>query len=224
MSNETKTELLICGDSLLKGTMFNQETGNFESHNFLDSIPGSVNLSKFGCTVTKGADYIKKIISKYPDCRYVLMDFGGNDSDYIWNEISSDPQACHSPRTTVEVFTSTYVELIHFLKEKGITPVLTTLCPIYNVKYFDYFCKSMDCDPVNVMLWLKDIKRLGENQNRYSEIVKQIAEQEQVPLIDIRKAFTNFPDYTKLLCDDGIHPNQQGQTVLLNCIKSFFLK
>lgn len=72
------------------------------------------------------------------------------------------------------------------------------------------------------MIWLKDISRLGDNQQRYSEIVKQIAEQEGVPLIDLRKAFMAFPDYTKLLCDDGIHPNKDGQMVILNSIVEFF--
>lgn len=215
-------KIKIIGDSVLKGTLYNSETDGFTFHNYLEAIPDSENLSKFGCTVTKGADYIYKVLEKDSSCEYLLMNFGGNDSDYPWKEISDAPLEKHSPKTPVEIFVSTYVELLKRIKSYGIKPVITTLTPIYNIGYFNYLCKTFKCDPVQIMIWLKDISRLGDNQQRYSEIVKQIAEQEGVPLIDLRKAFMAFPDYTKLLCDDGIHPNKDGQMVILNSIIEFF--
>lgn len=215
-------EIKIIGDSILKGTIYNPETDGFDFHNYLEVIPDSENLSKFGCTVTKGACFIKRTLDKDSNCKYILMNFGGNDSDYNWKEISDNPLEMHSPKTPVEVFVSTYVDLIKHIKELGITPVITTLCPIYNRDYFDYLIRTYNCDPVQVMIWLKDIERLGDNQARYSEIVKQISEQENVPLIDLRGSFLKFPDYTKLLCKDGIHPNKDGQQVILNCVKAFF--
>lgn len=215
-------DIKIIGDSILKGTLYNSETNSFDFHNYLQSIPSSENLSKFGCTVTKGSDYINRVLEKDSNCKYILMDFGGNDSDYNWKEISDDPLGKHSPKTPIEVFTSTYVSLIRHIKELGITPVITTLCPICSRKYYAYLLKAYDCSSARVMTWLKDISRLGETQERYSEIVKQIAEQEQVSLIDLRKPFLEVPDFCTLLCADGIHPNEEGQKIILDCLSNFF--
>lgn len=214
-------DIKIIGDSVLKGTIFDSETGNFHFHNYLETIPNSENLSKFGCTVTKGADYIKRLLAKDNSCKKIIMNFGGNDSDYIWKEISDNPYNVHGPKTPVEVFVSTYVDLIRHIKSLGITPIVTTLTPIDGRAYFDYFCNYLDCIPEQVMIWLKDINRLGDNQQRYSEIVKQIAEQENIPLVDLRKAFLESSDYKVLLCNDGIHPNEKGQSIILEQLMRF---
>lgn len=211
----------IIGDSILKGTNFNEETKSYSFENYFKDIPECENLSKFGCTVTKGAKCIRNMLEKNSDCKFIFMNFGGNDSDYNWKEISDFPNRKHSPKTTVEVFTSEYVSLVQLIKSKNITPVLMTLCPINEKAYFDHFCKSLECNPESVMVWLKDINRLGENLSRYSEIVLQIADQEQIPVIDIRKTIEKSGDLTRLLYADGIHPNKIGQELYLESVKNF---
>ncbi len=215
----------IIGDSILKGTLYDEKTGRYIFDNYLREIENSENLSKFGLTVTKGSVYIKKILEKEPVPEYLLMDFGGNDSDYFWEEINASPESEHYNKTPSDSFTKEYVSLINYIRGKGIKPVITTLCIMDGPAYFNRFCSSLRCDRENIMKWLKNINRIEETQNSYSEKVKSIAQSENIPLIDIRSAMLSVCGENKasLLCPDGIHANKAGQEIILSCIKNFFM-
>ncbi len=230
----------IFGDSILKGTLYNPTSGRYEFDNYLRTLPDSENLSKFGLTITKGSDYVRRSLDKDSECEYVLLDLGGNDADFYWREISDAPEERHLPKTPIEIFATTYVDLIKYIRSKKITPVVTTLALLDSDFYFEYFCRVQGCVPENVMQWLGYKNHIAEFQNRYSEVVKQIADQEKIPLIDIRAALlessgcSSFEDtlndrrgcerkITDLLCEDGIHVNKNGQDVISSCIKSFFM-
>ena len=88
--------ICILGDSITKGVMFDSQRNRYTiakenlGKQITQVIGNSVtNLSKFGCTVTDGLARFEKQKDALQDCRTVLMNFGGNDSDFLWQEISA---------------------------------------------------------------------------------------------------------------------------------------
>ena len=41
-------------------------------------------------------------------------------------------------------------------------------------------------------------------------------------LVDVRSAFLSSWDFTQLMCADGIHPNAEGQKVILDEFRKVF--
>lgn len=129
--------ICILGDSIAKGVVFDAQRNRYTIANnnlgkqLAEMYDCSVtNLSKFGCTVTDGLARFEKQKDALQDCRTVLMNFGGNDSDFLWQEISAAPDELHKPKTPIDIFEQTYLNLIERVRKCGFTPVLLNLPPI----------------------------------------------------------------------------------------------
>jgi len=158
----------IYGDSILKGIQINPVNKKYYVNNNIDveklSEKYSIeikNYSRFGCTVTKGRNILKKSLEN-AGCDAIVMDYGGNDCDYNWKEISEIPEGNYSPNTPIELFMETYYDIIDTLKKKGILPILTTLPPLEPQSFFNWFCR--DLNKKNIMLWLGEIKNIYYHQ------------------------------------------------------------
>ena len=66
-----------------------------------------------------------------------------------------------------------------------------------------------------------DCGRLESWQKSYSDAVRGISCNREVPLIDVRSAFEDHPRPESLMCADGIHPNGRGQRVIRECFEAF---
>ena len=90
-------KLMIFGDSVLKGVTFSEEKKRYilceHTYESILAEKGIVteNLCKMGATVNKINDIINKKIDTIDKNTAVLLGFGGNDSDYDWNEVSLSP-------------------------------------------------------------------------------------------------------------------------------------
>ena len=129
--------ICILGDSIAKGVVFDAQRNRYTiakenlGNQLSQALDCSVtNLSKFGCTVTDGLARFEKQKDALQDCRTVLMNFGGNDSDFLWQEISAAPDELHKPKTPIDIFEQTYLNLIERVRKCGFTPVLLNLPPI----------------------------------------------------------------------------------------------
>lgn len=216
----------LFGDSILKGIQINPINNKYYVNNQIDlemlSKKYSLeikNYSSFGCTVSKGSNLLEKRFEKNLSCDAIIMDFGGNDCDYNWSEISKDPFGVHSPNTPLEVFEEIYIDIIDRLMKKGIMPILTTLPPLEPQRFFEWFCK--DLNKKNILMWLGEIKNIYTHQENYSKVVEKIAKIKKVPLIDLRTAFIKAGNVKELLCEDGTHPNSLGQKVISNSFNEF---
>lgn len=69
-------------------------------------------------------------------CDLLLLEYGGNDSDYDWPQIAAAPKEEHFPKTMLSVFERAYGELISLGRSLGMQPVIMTLPPIDAQKYF----------------------------------------------------------------------------------------
>lgn len=225
MNSQKQVE--IFGDSLLKGIQINPQSLRYYINNNIDvekiektHYLSVKNFAKFGCTVTKGLALIeKRLRGNEPFCDAVLMDFGGNDCDYNWCAVAESPDYNHLPNTPLEVFVETYHKIIVLLKENGIRPILTTLPPLDAQKFFHWFCN--DLNKANVLKWLGDVHLIYRWQENYSRAVEKIAAETNTLLVDLRGAFLNHRNLNLLLCEDGTHPNTEGQKIITQAFMEF---
>lgn len=216
----------ILGDSILKGIQVNPLNNRYYTKNDIDFATLSStyslevkNESRFGCTVLKGARIIHDKLTKGFSCDALVMDFGGNDCDYFWEEISENPSLTHEPHTPLDLFTKEYTQLIQLLKEKNILPIITTLPPLDSQRFFQWWCKDLNKE--NVLKWLGSIEHIYKHQESYSNRIKEIAQREQIPFVDLRSAFLENKNPSSLICEDGTHPNSQGQQCITNAFDRF---
>lgn len=215
----------IFGDSVSKGVVFDSVLKKYIllRDSFVNRIMGSFpvrirNYSSFGCTVTRGMDLLCKHKGELPGYDYTVLEFGGNDCDYDWAEVASSPEKNHQPKTPVHQFEQKYEELIEQVNQSGSHPVLLTLPPIDAKRYFEWISKGLDASAI--LKFLGDIGHIYRWHERYNLAVCRIAKECCVPLIDISSAFLEKHDYQSLLCEDGIHPNENGHRIISGVISS----
>lgn len=212
--------ICVLGDSIAKGVVFDSQRNRYAIAKdcFAAQIgkklgAAVINQSKFGCTVTEGQHRFEKEREKLECCNTVYMNFGGNDSDFLWQEIAAVPDEEHEPKTGIAEFEQTYLSLIEEIKEAGITPVLLDLPPVDHVKYFSWISRNLNSE--NILKWLGGTSEfIYRWHEQYSIAVQRIAQAANVKLIDIRSAFLRMRDYSCFLCDDGIHPNEAGHRLI----------
>lgn len=145
--------------------------------------------------------------------RFAFLEFGGNDCDFRWDQISANPRAEHLPATTPERFFAMYGEVINKLKSKGIQPVLMTLPPLDAERYFNWFTRT-GLNKRAILDWLGDVQFIYRWHESYSSAIWEIGEAFGAPVADIRKIFLEQRNYSRFLCKDGIHPNAEGHQLI----------
>ena len=216
----------IFGDSILKGIQVNPRNKRYYVNNNIDvdmiqerfSL-NIINRSKFGCTVTKGKVILDKFLNQKQNCAAILMDFGGNDCDFDWKSISNNPDADHEPNTPINSFVKIYTSIVDKIRDKCIRPVMTNLPPLEPQRYFD--CLSKGLNKCNVLRWLEGISTIYRYQELYSRAVEDIARNTGALLIDLRGAFLKERHLGRFLCEDGIHPNTEGQRLITQEFEKF---
>jgi lysophospholipase L1-like esterase len=209
----------VFGDSILKGIQVNPLNKHYHVNNNIDVNMLSerfslkiVNRSKFGYTVTKGKAMLDKFLGETPDCTAILMDYGGNDCDFDWTSISKSPETEHEPNTPINEFVKVYTDIIHRIIENGIRPVIANLPPLEPKRYFNWFSKGL-CRG-NILRWLGDVNAIYRFQELYSHTIEEIARNTSALLLDLRYAFLKERYIGRFICEDGIHPNTEGQRLI----------
>lgn len=223
--NATIKRIGVFGDSILKGIQINPANSRYCVDNHIDIGAISAkhdlqieNHSKFGLTIGKAQTILTRHLVGTP-CDTIVMDYGGNDCDFNWKAVSERPDDEHQPNTPLEVFVEKYHEIIRVLRERGIQPILTTLPPLDSRRFFDWFCKGLNKE--NILKWLGGVESIYRYQENYSRTVEQIAREEGVPIVDLRGAFLRHRKIDHLLCEDGTHPNTEGQRVITHAFLEF---
>ncbi len=223
-------KIIVSGDSISKGVIYDEIKMKYTilEENYVDLLRNKLdgiiyNTSRFGSTIIKGIQKLKTNIFKdKPDV--VLIEYGGNDCDFNWDEIAKNPEADHIPKTDFETFENTLLETINLVKENRGIPVLMNLPPLNADKYLDWISKNSPAAKTNILKWLGSVTKIYWWQERYNSVIVKIAEETKTLWIDIRGAFLHYPDFTKLLCIDGIHPNKDGHIVIADKITDFIKK
>jgi len=218
--------ICVFGDSIIKGVIFDAIRGRyiFLKNSFANLFGRNTgirvdNYAKFGCTITTGEKIIDRHAANLACYKFTALEFGGNDCDFDWKAISERPDDIHIPNTPIEKFEALYSKVIDKVAQMGSKPVLFSLPPLHAQKYFDFLSKGLNKE--NILHWLGDVERIYRWHEMYNLAVVKLAAAKNAPLIDIRRAFLETKNYEKLLCDDGIHPNEKGHALISDVLKSY---
>lgn len=216
--------LRVFGDSILKGVEYDDAQDRYLSlpSEYLEQWEMSHHISVrnnaiFGCTVTKGMQLLRRAIAKNLACDAALLEFGGNDCDFHWDHIASDPHGEHESLTPLDLFGENLHDMIGLLREQRVTPLLMTLPPIDSSRYLAHICRN-GLDRGAILRWLGSVENIGRRQELYSLRIATIAVETGVPLIDVRSGFLSRRDCADLLCADGIHPTREGNRLIWSLI------
>ncbi len=227
INTKDSINILVSGDSISKGVIYDESKNKYLvlPENYVNTISakleGSIkNISRFGSTITRGFNKLEKYIRKEtPDI--VVIEYGGNDCAFNWDEVADSPDANHLPQTDIRIFETSLRETIELLKNIKITPVLLTLPPLNAEKYFEWVSQKNPLTQSNILKFLGSVPEIYSWQERYSSVIIKVAEETHTKFIDIRSAFLQYPDFTKLLCKDGMHPNREGHKVIADKIMNY---
>jgi acyl-CoA thioesterase-1 len=210
----------IWGDSLLQGVVLDETQGRYSiiEDNCAVTLAKKIgitinNNSRFGCTAPKGMKALHRALESDVEFSAAIIEFGGNDCDFKWEEVAAAPESEHTPRTTLADFTTCYTDMIAALKAKDIAPVLVSLPPLDAERYFDWITRG-GLSRENILRWLGDVQHIYRWHERYSNAVSAMARKFSCHFIDVRDAFLSVRDYQKYLCLDGIHPNREGHKLM----------
>lgn len=213
--------VIILGDSLLQPILIDNTnkyavSSAVDWHYIEQKLNIKIkNLSKMGATIKHGYLYLIDYLKANNGIHAAIIEYGGNDCDYNWPKVSIDNKVQHLPRTNVKEFENTLNIMIDILEEKGIKTILTTLPPISSPKYYDWITKK-GLNKENIMLHLGDIEAISRHQEYYSNIIEKTANIRGVDLVDLRRDFLLRKDYINLMCEDGVHPNIEGEQIIVN--------
>ena len=156
------SEIYAFGDSVLKGIVLENEKYKVCKNRFSNICEDVLNVvienkAKFGSTISIGEKSFEKNLSMLdnPDVEYVVLEFGGNDCDFKWKEISDNPNIEHSPNIEVNEFVKMYTEIIQVIKSKNKKPVLLSLPPIDAQRYINKL--SINLNKENILKWMNNI-------------------------------------------------------------------
>lgn len=218
---------IVSGDSISKGVVYDETLHKYVvlAENYVSLLQTRLrgivrNTARFGNTLVKGVGRLKNdLLAAKPDV--VLIEYGGNDCDFDWPAIADAPEAIHQPKTDYGLFQAKLREIIAYLKSRGIVPVLLTLPPLNAERYLKWISGNDPAVETRILRWLVSATRIYWWQERYNAAILEAAEETDTRWIDIRGAFLRDPDFSRLLCLDGIHPNQEGHRVIAEKILDF---
>lgn len=224
---EQVKKAVVYGDSLMKGTIMDM---SYRYHAVMDErlkrfesrFPVRVtNKSRFGSTVERGYQTVEKDLSDGLSCDLAVIEFGGNDCNFKWNEVAAAPDREHAPMTERRRFEAVLRQMIAGLRARKITPVLMTLPPIDAELYLSFLKRSgLDCD--NILKWLGDVQMIYRFHEGYSNAVKQIGGETGCPVVDVRAYFLDKLRYRELISVDGLHPSEKGYALVEQAFTDFW--
>lgn len=214
MENDKK--LIIFGDSVLKGIMYDRDENRYRlvTKQLKEEYENDVEIVRcchMGSTIEDGLEAIERFYSKN-EADEVLLEFGGNDSNHNWKEVSENPDGSFYPTISLEDFENKYQMAIDKCRSHGSKVRLATLIPIDAHKFLEFVSKGLSKE--NILKWLGDESMLYRWHEGYNRIVESLAVKNNLELIDLRKSFLLSHDFKQLLCDDGIHPTITGHKLI----------
>ena len=221
-------KLKILGDSILKGVVYSPEGKHYSlcrenrAETLTDSELTVENYSKMGATVLDGVRTLELAADGADENTTVIIEFGGNDCDHDWQDVSDHPDRDHFPKVDSKQFSEYLKRCIEKVKKIGARAVVAISPPIVAEKYFSFISKGRSKE--NLLKWLNCKDSLYRWQEYYTIIAAKTALSEGVETIDLRTPFLLRQDYGKYFCDDGIHPNPAGHKLITEQIRAFFKK
>lgn len=224
----------VCGfgDSVMKGIVIDKENSFQGSIKYKISDLGFAarcrrtlgieveNFARFGSTVAQAMKFVDRYCERIKKSDFVLFEYGGNDCNYNWEAISNAPDELHLPAVPIDDFVEYYSNVIDKVRSWGARPVLLSLPILDPEKFFRHLSKGLNAD--NILKWLNgSIMNLDRWHERYNMEIFRLGTLKSVPVIDITSVFLERRNHFDYLCEDGIHPNDEGHALIENAIMEY---
>lgn len=216
-------KIFVFGDSILKGVVF--ENGNYKKCNNdicsqISALLGYKieNHSVFGQTLSRldTKPTLNELLKNNNDC-YFVLELGGNDADFCWDDVCKNPTAPQTEKTPQHEYANMLTQTINKIKSSGNTPLLCNLPPVSATRYYQFLCNKYDGNKI-LQFFNGDITNISRHQEFYNNLLEKVGQKTKTPVLDLRNELLVKIDYEKYLCADGIHPNEQGYKLLANSI------
>lgn len=219
-------KIKIYGDSILKGVMFNEELNRYKLFGYrFDELNDNgievENNCKMGATIEQGFEIMRDTLTDCDEDTVVLLEYGGNDCNFNWSEVSNNPDGDFLPNTPAEKFMSVYYKMIEFARSKGAKVALCNLVPIEANKFMNWVSRGLSYD--NILKWLGDVNRISRWQEYYSRLVEKIASITKCPILDLRTNFLAHERMPSMIGVDGIHPSSEGHMLIKDTLQKSIL-
>ena len=170
-----------------------------------------------GATIQDGNLKLQKYLNNNPQTDIILLEYGGNDCDFDWDQVAKKKSKNHQPKTTPQVFKETLLNMIEKIRTKNIRPILMTLPTLDAKRYFNWIT-SNGRNKENILYFLGDVEHIYRFHELYNLAIMEVSIETQVDVIDIRKVFLEHGRLDELICEDGIHPSEYGEKLIVNDI------
>ena len=212
---EETLRIAVFGDSLMKGTLPDAQL-RYHFHTDLFEAPLAglhaevTNRSVFGATSRKGVALVQRDLARGHRYDWALVEYGGNDCNYDWPDVAAHPEQDPRPRGAGgRISARTWRPSCRCCARPASARSSRLLPPIDEVKYLACIDHN-GASAAGVMQWLGDVRRIYRTQERYSGLVRTIADELDVPCADPRERFLDRGDPRALNADDGIHLSEEG--------------
>ncbi len=102
----------------------------------------------------------------------------------------------------------------------GGTPLLCSLPPLDPRRYLKWIVKD-GLDEGRILRFLGVPERIYRWQEYYSALVMRVASEINCRWLPLREAFLAVVRGEDVLCEDGIHPNDQGHRLIYDAAVAF---
>ena len=232
MKNLKDLNMTVFGDSIGKGVVTDNGKIEIIKNNVVELLERSNfikidNRSIFGQSLKRISQ--RGIIDKYIDGlnldkqNVVVLELGGNDSDFNWKKVAENPWFDHLPQTPIEEFSCLYSSVVDKLLSAGVKVVACTIVPIDSGRFFNNFIGGQT-DKQRVLEFFKgDYNIIHRHQETFNNEIIKIAYKKGLRLIDLRKKFLTTHVFDDLMCLDGIHPNEKGHAEIFSAVNEFLI-
>ena len=213
--------VILWGDSIGRGIDFDSARGryavmreNFEKVLRRRGVIDIDNRSRFGATVVDGLkDYEASGLREGT----ILLEYGGNDCNMPWDQVSADPSRLYEAATPLRVFEETLAKFVRLIKERGGRPLLVTPPPLVAERFVPWVSQGLNEGAIRS--YLGDEQHVYRWHERYANAVRRVAENLRCGLVDLRDRLLAEADYPALVGVDGMHISEQGHAVIADALE-----
>ncbi|BBN99024.1 SGNH/GDSL hydrolase family protein [Sporolactobacillus terrae] len=216
---------LICfGDSVTRGITFIRGRFKIIRNNYPALLQRS--LGEEDEVVNKGvfndnSDLLIKrldadVLDEHPDL--VLINIGGNDCNFHWDQVAKLPDSEHVPIVPLERYLSNLSVMIQRISESGALPVVLSLLPLDPARYYATLMKHYSH---SIGHWIGLCGGIEHWHGMYNRALKDFCDKSGVKLIDVRSAFKKKGSFSDLINEDGLHPTAKGYQVMAEIVSSY---
>lgn len=214
-------QMVCLGDSITKGRVwlagYRPKVTRQNYPNLLARLLPGAQVVNAGQTNDTSSGMLARFCADVEPLRpdVVVLECGGNDCNFRWDEVAANPSAPHQPVVPEGEFAANLRALIARVRALGAVPILTTLPPLDSVRFYAFLGRvhgdaiaQFICRAGGLYHW----------QEQYSRRVELVGRAEGVPVAPVRAAFLGAPDYREYMSEDGIHPNEDGYRLVARAI------